>query len=385
MFYFQMFYIRHIRWHYVLLAFSLVFFGACAQKPMEIGFEASRPAAVQIDPAIQKIFIDPANINVGGDKLGLTPQLLNQLIYEINQLGRFQAVLGPPTGFDANQEQVLILQGVIGSDFFANQSSLVEEVVCFGGTFTLQLNNCTLKKGTFTFTYSLDSSAGITTVGALINTNYSTYSLYLQADFSLTVTGADTRQIVRLNLDADNNSMHKGEPKYVKRADQLSLAMAFTAVILPVSGVQPRAIAISDEAVPEDPLPTLNLAGFKTTYPKEYSETIRDLLSKNSKPLVEMISPHQKMVTVVIADSGDSKAVDILRQGDYQQAKDYLEDLDSKAPADYYNLGLAFEALQDYPNALRNYRTAFEEVVIGDYAVSIARVENQLKIERGSK
>lgn len=98
---------------------------------------------------------------------------------------------------------------------------------------------------------------------------------------------------------------------------------------------------------------------------------------------VRAISPHQETISAVIAKGGDDTAAGMIRSGQYEQAIQRLEpSLKSagkdRAP-DFYNLGLAYEALGD-PGLLEAsvlfYRKALEaDPENQDYAAGMGRVE----------
>ena len=82
---------------------------------------------------------------------------------------------------------------------------------------------------------------------------------------------------------------------------------------------------------------------------------------------IRTISPYKVKVNVEVATGGKADTVTLLKEGKTEKVREVIEAIpeDERDPADWYNLGLAYEASavspEDYEDARRFYITALEK------------------------
>ena len=82
---------------------------------------------------------------------------------------------------------------------------------------------------------------------------------------------------------------------------------------------------------------------------------------------IRTVSPYKVTVNVEIATGGKTGTVNLLKEGKAEKVREIIEAIpeDERDSADWYNLGLAYEASaispEDYEDARRFYITALEK------------------------
>ena len=82
---------------------------------------------------------------------------------------------------------------------------------------------------------------------------------------------------------------------------------------------------------------------------------------------IRTISPYKVKVNVEVATGGNADTVNLLKEGKTEKVREIIERIpeDERDSADWYNLGLAYEASavspEDYEDARRFYITALEK------------------------
>ncbi len=100
---------------------------------------------------------------------------------------------------------------------------------------------------------------------------------------------------------------------------------------------------------------------------KEKNRLIQQLVNKTLSSFVRTISPYKVKVNAEVANGGKAGTVKFLKEGKAEKVRELIEALpeDERESADWYNLGLAYEAsavsLEDYEDARRFYINALEK------------------------
>lgn len=121
---------------------------------------------------------------------------------------------------------------------------------------------------------------------------------------------------------------------------------------------------------------------------RDREELLRASADRALAEFVRAISPHTETIQAIIAKGGDDGAAAMIRSGKYNEAIQRLEpglqnSNDKKRAPDFYNLGLAYEALGDpglLDIAIMFYRRALDfEPENEVFATGIGRVEGMMR------
>ena len=88
------------------------------------------------------------------------------------------------------------------------------------------------------------------------------------------------------------------------------------------------------------------------------------------------------MISAELSKDGDKSARSYMLKGEWNKAQKRIKKISSKAPADWYHLGLTLEATaasnEDYHEAKRMYLKAFGKKELRMFAEGIGRMERRL-------
>jgi len=385
----------------------------CTSSPVS-QFEAQRPARLTIKKEIKKIFIDPAMIQAVNDKLGIKNIVLRTLQQELNQLGRFQAIIGPVRGVDPEKEVVAVVQGNITSGEEIEIGQFTEVATCQGGISgfaagataakTSRQGVTVSRRGLICKASDFKASVVGAGVGALLSLagvqqrvppvdevvrvyKYKNFSLFAQVDFSLTMIGT-TRQSITIRSDSANFSRHVVQQAINVHESYLTIPEVLPLIISPVSPLFVRRFALVEETNPGHArgrwYASVTKEGENLAAVEKY-KILKQLVSKSLKPFIRTISPYKVKINAVVAE-GDENVRELIFSGQWKKAQARLQKLPSKTAADWYNLGLTFEAtattVEDYEEAKRLYLRAFNMDEQRTFAQGIGRMEKRLKEAR---
>jgi len=395
----------------IILFLLILFFGGCTTSKVT-KLRVQRPSRLHVDSVIKKIFILPDVIKASNDQLSLKTQVLRSLQQELNRQGRYQVMVGPPTGIDSERETFAIIQGEIISGQNIDDGQISEVATCKGGLtgfaggvtaissskqgVTLSRRGLLCKAGDMT---STAVGAGVGAMMALAGVEapvspidevvrvykYKNIALFLQANFSLTMIGKK-----RETLAIRSNSARFGRQVVQKAVNvhesYLSLPEALPLIVLPVTPLYIRSLAIVDASNPATTRGNYvqwMAPKAENLSPQERNKVIIQLVQEAIRPFVKTISPYTENLPIEIAKGGDSRIPELLEQGKWKQARVLLEGLATKTADDTYNLGLTYEAgsitQDDFEEAKRYYIAAFnqepEEII---YAQGIGRMERRI-------
>ena len=376
-------------------------------------FSILKPAKLTIPADIEKVFIDPQWVDATNDALEIKNQALRTLRDRLNQLGRFTVFLGPPRDFDPNRETVAVIQGSVVSSAEVIQGQFTEKGECRGGFSGIAGALTAREKTEQGITFSrrgmlckrpeLSSrlvEAGITAGLSMLGVNeyprldevirvykYRNIALFAQVNLSLTQIG-DVRQTLAITAEAASFARHIVNPdtyRNVRESGDNAPLIWLWFRFSPVAPVVIRDIGIVSASNPGSFLAdhyqrfTPSVADISV---EERYRIISGLVDNTLVEFINTISPYRTQVEIPIASGGNDEAREKLEGGEYDEVKELLKE--PQDPADFYNLGLAYEAgarsVRDYEDALFYYTRAFEaspgEMI---FARGIGRMEFQLK------
>ncbi|MCP4754004.1 MAG: hypothetical protein GY866_24230 [Proteobacteria bacterium] len=382
-------------------------------------FQVQRPGKLSISRKIKKVFIDPAKINNTNDKLKITDEVVETLKKRLNQLGRFQVVVGPPQGFDPNRETVAVIQGDIISGGEVDRGQLTEKAVCRGGisgiigTVTAaktsdqgitmsrrgmpcklpNLQSQLVEKGV-TAGLSLLGLAEHPRVDEVIRVyKFKNYSLFAQVNLSFTQVGLE-RETLTIRADAASFSRHVINPGSFRNVRESGDNAPLIWLWFRITPIAP--VIIEDIGVVRATNPgsyrgkwyDLMAPEARDIPQKEREKIISRLVNKTLTQFIRTISPYKTTIEAEVASGGNPRARKKLEEGSFNEAKKILRGATDSD--DLYNLGLAFEAgattLEDYEDAMRYYSQALEKNPGTKlYAQGIGRMEFQLRASKRLK
>lgn len=377
-------------------------------------FEVFRPGKLAISRDIKKVFIDPGLFNDTNDKLKIKFEVVVALKRRLNGLGRFEAIIGPPRGFDPDRETVAVIQGDIISGGEIENGQFTEKAECRGGisglvgaataSDTSQQGITFSRRGMLCKKPNLESqlaevglSAGLSMLGVrefprldevIRIYKYKNFSLFAQVNLSLTQIGQE-RETLAITADAASFSRHvisPGSYHNVRESGDNAALIWLWFNFKPIAPVVIRDIGVVQASNPGSGLGKWydrSVPHISDIPKRERTEIITNLVNKALTEFVRTISPYREKIQTEIASGGNKHAIENLEKGQFQKAKQILQGAQSHP--DLYNLGLAFEAtartLEDYEDALLFYSQALDQSPETKlYAQGIGRMELQLRI-----
>ncbi|MGA1599368.1 MAG: hypothetical protein ACO4AU_09975 [bacterium] len=381
-------------------------------------FEVQRPARLTVPREVRKVFIREDLIRSSQDQLGLKAQVLQALAQRLNQLGRFEAQVVSTLNegaFNPEQESVAIIQGEILSSGEVDSGQFTDIATCTRGiagrvssivgaaaaeeviTADQLIGVCrrgSLKgdvvEGALGAALALAGAGGLPPKNQVVRAyEYRNLSLFAQVNLSFTTAGK-TRETLAIRADASSYGRQVIDPKTFRHVEEthliaLTLGGLLASMNAPVfpnpaplaEGSKPRAVFYNQ---PRLPLPEPG------DFPgSQREQLVTELIQQALRSFVRTVSPYKVTVQAEVASGGDSEAANALGQGRALAARNRLNKISAnqRAAADWYNLGLAYEAsaavIEDYEDARRFYQEALRRDS-GNllFAQGIGRVERVL-------
>lgn len=394
-------------------SFSLLFFLLIALPLLGAEFIVQRPPKLNIAREIKKVFIDPELFDDTNDKLNIKNEVVVTLKRRLNDLGRFEAILGPPRGFDPNLETVAIIHGDIISGGEIDQGQITEKAECKGGLSGLigaaaagdtSEQGITLsRRGMACKLPNLESSlteAGVSAGLGLLGVQeyarldevirvykYKNFSLFAQVNLSFTRIG-EVRETLAIQSDTASFSRHVVSPGTYRNVRESGDNAPLIWLWFRVTPVAP--VVIRDIGVVSASNPGSALGKWYDRVTPEISDLpegermaiIVKLVNKTMEEFIQTISPFKDKLNAEIASGSDARVRDLLERGRFEEVKSLLQN--PEKPDDLYNLGLAYEAsatgIEDYEDALLFYNQALDKDPGSRlYAGGIGRMEFQLR------
>lgn len=411
-----------MRFIYLLLIPCLFLLIGCSSNSA-IELNVQRPAQLHVPREVMEIFIRQDMVKAEGDQLNLKEILLQELVNELNYLGRFNAQIVEtfPVEKLVLGQRVGLIQGEIVSGGEKEIGQFTELATCKGGTGGRLSTDASIAIGEDALTFDdrayvcrpggLDSSindlrtatsstdigvnADLPPVNQVIRTyRYRNISLYAETVLSLTIIGGDQEQntiVVRISTGSFGKQIIDPE-SYRHRYEAIpvqGIANLVNRSTNPLIPIPIRELAFVEQTKPEEifyqgiRLPKPNLSALPD---KEREKILQKLGSKAVESFIQSISPTTQRIKALIAKGGqEERAEELLRDGLWDEARQRLESLskNDRTAEDWYNLGLSYEAgalsRDDYQQARRAYLEALKkENMNRDFAASLGRVERRL-------
>ncbi len=403
----------------ILCLFLLI--GCSSNSAIELNVQ--RPAQLHVPKEVTEIFIVQDMVQAEGDQLNLKEILLQELVNELNYLGRFNAQIVEtlPVEKLVFGQRIGVIQGEIVSGGEKEIGQFTELATCKGETGGRLSSDASVTIGEDALTFDgrsyvcrpggLDSSlndlvkatssteivvnSDLPLVNQVIRTyRYRNISLYAETIFSLTIVGGDQEQntiAVRISTGSYGKQIIDPESyrhRYEARPVQ-GIANLVDRSTNPLIPIPIRELAFVEQTKPEEifyqgnRLPKPNL---KALPDKEREKILQKLGSKTVESFIQSISPTAQRIKALIAEGGkEERAEELLRDGLWDKARQRLESLskNDRTAEDWYNLGLSYEAgalsRDDYQQARGAYLEALKkENMNKDFVASLGRVEQRL-------
>lgn len=411
-----------MRFIYLLLIPCLFLLIGCSSNSA-IELNVQRPAQLHVPREVMEIFIRQDMVKAEGDQLNLKEILLQELVNELNYLGRFNAQIVEtfPVEKLVLGQRVGLIQGEIVSGGEREIGQFTELATCNGGTggrlstddsIAIDENALTFDDRAYvcrprgldssidnlrTATSSTDIgvNADLPPVNQVIRTyRYRNISLYAETVLSLTIIGGDQEQnTIAVRIAAGSFGKQIIDPESYRHRYEARPVQGIANLVnrspIPLIPIPIRELAFVEQTKPEEifyqgiRLPKPNLSALPD---KEREKILQKLGSKAVESFMQSISPTTQRIKALIAKGGqEERAEELLRDGLWDEARQRLESLskNDRTAEDWYNLGLSYEAgafnRDNYQQARRAYLEALKkENMNRDFAASLGRVERRL-------
>ncbi len=403
-----------------LFAVALLTLVGCTPKLAE--FEVQRPARLSVPREVQKVFIRQDLVEATNDRLGLKGQVLQALAQQLNELGRFRVQVVDTLqedAFDPNTETIAVIQGEVVSGSELDTGQFTDIATCTRGiagrastlvaaasasevvTADQLVGFCRrgdvksdLVEGALGMALMQAGAGGLPPKNQVVRVyDYRNVTLFAQVNFSFTLLG-NQRETLAFRADAASYGRQVVDPKsfrHVKETHLISLTLGqlvanMGAPVFPnpdplASDSNPRQVFYSSPLLPE-PGPS-DLPG------SERNQLVKTLIDRSLESFIQTVSPYKVTVQAEVGSGGNARAAELLQSGRPLEARKVLEGIraGSREAADWYHLGLAYEAsavtLEDYEDARRFHLSALEqESGNALYARGVGRTERVLQEAR---
>ena len=411
------------------MVLSGFFLGSCG-APKLSRFEVQRPSRINVPRDVQKVFIRSDLVVSENDQLGLKKRVLETLASELNRMGRFEAKIVETldeSSFNPEKDQIGVIQGEIISGGELDRGRFTDIATCTGGLggrissagagaianeaitldswrgYVCRKGNLKsdLLQGAFTSVLAGAGLEGAPPKNQVVRVyEYRNVTLFAQLNFSFTLIGSN-RQTLAIRSDAASygtQTVNKDSYRHAQEVHNIvvdflgPLIVGIRTPIFPVpvpQAAQAMKTNPRNTFFPEGPLPKPTGRDLPK---KEKNEITRQLIRQGIQDFIQTISPYKIEVGAEVASGGKADAESLLLEGKALEARRQIEALseNQRQAADWYNLGLAFEAtavsVEDYEDARRFYIKALD--IDGGsrlYAQGVARTERYLADARTLK
>ena len=416
-------------WLLVFMVLSGFFLGSCG-APKLSRFEVQRPSRINVPRDVQKVFIRSDLVVSENDQLGLKKRVLQTLASELNRMGRFEAKIVETldeSSFNPEKDQIGVIQGEIISGGELDRGRFTDIATCTGGLggrissagagaianeaitldswrgYVCRKGNLKsdLLQGAFTSVLAGAGLEGAPPKNQVVRVyEYRNVTLFAQLNFSFTLIGSN-RQTLAIRSDAASYGTQTVSKDSYRHAQEVHnivvdflgpLIVGIRTPIFPVpvpQAAQAMKTNPRNTFFPEGPLPKPTGRDLPE---KEKNEITRQLIRQGIQDFIQTISPYKIEVGAEVASGGKADAGSLLLEGKALEARMQIEALsqNQRQAADWYNLGLAFEAtavsVEDYEDARRFYIEALDRDESSRlYAQGVARTERYLADARTLK
>ena len=416
-------------WLLLLMILPGFFLGSCG-APKLSRFEVQRPSRINVPRDVQKVFIRSDLVVSENDQLGLKKRVLQTLASELNRMGRFEAKIVETldeSSFNPEKDQIGVIQGEIISGGELDRGRFTDIATCTGGLggrissagagaianeaitldswrgYVCRKGNLKsdLLQGAFTSVLAGAGLEGAPPKNQVVRVyEYRNVTLFAQLNFSFTLIGSN-RQTLAIRSDAASYGTQTVSKDSYRHAQEVHnivvdflgpLIVGIRTPIFPVpvpQAAQAMKTNPRNTFFPEGPLPKPTGRDLPE---KEKNEITRQLIRQGIQDFIQTISPYKIEVGAEVASGGKADAGSLLLEGKALEARRQIEALsqNQRQAADWYNLGLAFEAtavsVEDYEDARRFYIEALDRDGTSRlYAQGVARTERYLADARTLK
>ena len=416
-------------WLLVFMVLSGFFLGSCG-APKLSRFEVQRPSRINVPRDVQKVFIRSDLVVSENDQLGLKKRVLQTLASELNRMGRFEAKIVETldeSSFNPEKDQIGVIQGEIISGGELDRGRFTDIATCTGGLggrissagagaianeaitldswrgYVCRKGNLKsdLLQGAFTSVLAGAGLEGAPPKNQVVRVyEYRNITLFAQLNFSFTLIGSN-RQTLAIRSDAASYGTQTVSKDSYRHAQEVHnivvdflgpLIVGIRTPIFPVpvpQAAQAMKTNPRNTFFPEGPLPKPTGRDLPE---KEKNEITRQLIRQGIQDFIQTISPYKIEVGAEVASGGKADAGSLLLEGKALEARRQIEALsqNQRQAADWYNLGLAFEAtavsVEDYEDARRFYIEALDRDGNSRlHAQGVARTERYLADARTLK
>ncbi len=390
---------------FFLLNLSAIFLISACTAPTISQFEVQRPSIITVPRELKKVYIREDLITANNDKIGIKSQLLQELARLLNNMGRFKVSVVKSLDekqFDAEKESVAVIQGEVISGGEVDRGQFTDVATCTGGiggrissaaAAAINKEAVTLdnwrgyvcRRGALASDVTeiaLSSAFAMAGLGETIPPKnqvvriykYKNLSLFAQSNFSFTIIGLE-RETLTIRADSANfgrSIIEKGSYRNIKESHLISLTLGslISNISIPIFPIPSRELAVAKKSNPRQffynnkPLPIPNIQDLPK---KEKNQLIKQLVDKTLISFIRTISPYKVKVNAEIATGGEAETENFFKEGKTEKIRELIEGIpeDERDSADWYNLGLAYEASalspEDYEDARRFYIYALEK------------------------
>ena len=370
-------------WFLVFMVLPGFFLGSCG-APKLSRFEVQRPSRINVPRDVQKVFIRSDLVVSENDQLGLKKRVLETLASELNRMGRFETKIVETldeSSFNPEKDQIGVIQGEIISGGELDRGRFTDIATCTGGLggrissagagaianeaitldswrgYVCRKGNLKsdLLQGAFTSVLAGAGLEGAPPKNQVVRVyEYRNVTLFAQLNFSFTLIGSN-RQTLAIRSDAASYGTQTVSKDSYRHAQEVHnivvdflgpLIVGIRTPIFPVpvpQAAQAMKTNPKNTFFPEGPLPKPT---GKDLPEKEKNEITRQLIRQGIQDFIQTISPYKIEVGAEVASGGKADAGSLLLEGKALEARMQIEALsqNQRQAADWYNLGLAFEA-----------------------------------------
>jgi len=416
-------------WLLLLMVLPGFFLGSCG-APKLSRFEVQLPSRINVPRDVQKVFIRSDLVVSENDQLGLKKRVLETLASELNRMGRFEAKIVETldeSSFNPEKDQIGVIQGEIISGGELDRGRFTDIATCTGGLggrissagagaianeaitldswrgYVCRKGNLKsdILQGAFTSVLAGAGLEGAPPKNQVVRVyEYRNVTLFAQLNFSFTLIGS-SRQTLAIRSDAASYGTQTVSKDSYRHAQEVHnivvdflgpLIVGIRTPIFPIpvpQAAQAMKTNPRNKFFPEGPLPKPTGRDLPE---KEKNEITRQLIRQGIQDFIQTISPYKIEVGAEVASGGKADAGSLLLEGKALEARMQIETLsqNQRQAADWYNLGLAFEAtavsVEDYEDARRFYIEALDRDGSSRlYAQGVARTERYLADARTLK
>ena len=412
----------------ILLVNSLLLLAlsSCSASKVSL-FEVQRPSRISVPKEVHKVFIRSDLVKAENDRLNIKSNVLKKLESELKRMGRFQVSIVETldeNAFNPEKESVAVIQGEVISSGEVDYGQFTDVATCTGGiggrlssagagalrdeVITLDSwRGYVCRKGDFssnilqgvlTSAFAVAGLEGAPPKNQVVRVyEYRNVTFFAQMNFTLTLIGS-RRETLVIYSDVSSHGIklvRKNSYRNVQEVHNIVLdflgpmVVAIGTPIFPVPFPQaaqaqltnPSTVFLNESQLPQPTSSDLSHS--------QKNEITSKLVLQGIENFIRTISPYKMKVSAEVASGGKADGGSYLFKGKVMEARKVIEAIaqENRESADWYNLGLAYEAsaisVEDYEDARRFYIRALEHAPSSRlFAKGVSRTERYLSESR---